>query len=167
MTSHPSVVFIFYILFSTLARSETDSICPDECKFRFCDGTNVYSVPLIGNKPFSSAICAKSGISIGLIASTGEALLVEEEVVPISEWEPQGLRQHFAPSFFKTFSINSTSSGVGREEVQVNQLEFLDERCWILPISSYQVLGQKRNVIGTVETLKGPLLDCISFEMRL
>ncbi len=109
--------------------------------------------------------------------------------VPISKFYRWGMKQNFSPSFFKTFSVRgyytrkwgrkvydpylnygrSTPhkySSVGAETSQQGQIEYLNNRCIILPFKKYQVLDKSgRNVIANVNTNK--FYDCVAFEVDL
>lgn len=134
-----------------------------KCMFKFCDGKRVVYVGK-NDKALTSAICSKKyGVKIGSVDETGEAYLVHYKRIRISKWKPYGLKQSFAPSFFKAYTKHGkNASGVGHEVAQQNQAKFLNKKCWILPLKAYQVWDKKTG--GWVEKYgKDPYVDCISF----
>ena len=121
-------------------------------------------------------------IYVGQTSPFGVSLLpgTEAQMVPISEWAPAGLGQSFAPSFFKadklpglfetccttpttgnTNTVNLRKSFVTHEYPQSNQLDYLNDRCWILPIKEYQTYDNTGNVINNHGT--DDLTDCVAF----
>lgn len=141
--------------------------CYRRCEFYFCDRHSEIHIG-VPDKALSGPIC-KRGNKVGIINS-GEARLVLNHFgfVPISKF-PLGKRtQKFSPSFFKTFAIGSNYkfSGVGHEVPQQNQIDFLKgKKCWILPITAYQVLGAKHNVVNNVHPSKFKT-SCIAFTTK-
>ena len=136
---------------------------PKKCRFRFCDGKRLIVVGK-NDRALTSAICSKKyGMKIGSVDETGEAYLVNKYRTRISRWAPSGLKQPFARSFFKAYTIRGKNqSGVGHEVAQQNQAKYLHRKCWILPLKAYQVWDTKTG--GWVENYgKDPFVDCISF----
>jgi len=168
--------------------------CYSWCRFRFCDGTTKFNIKASApDTPFKGRLCDKYGkIHLGTVDESGEALILSKYhakyPVRISKFHPKGLKQNFSPSFFKTFSVKGyytmkhgekyyspylnhgrytphKYSSVGRETSQQGQIEFLDNKCVILPFKKYQVLDKYgRNVIDNVNT-KNVFRDCVAFKV--
>ncbi len=167
--------------------------CYTRCRFRFCDGTTRINPKLYpSDTPFKGRLCDKyRRIHLGTVDESGEAYVVGRygRRIPISRFSPYGLKQNFSPSFFKTFSVRGyyrtwygkkyynpylnygrytphKYSSVGAETSQQGQIEYLNNRCIVLPFKKYQVLDKPgRNVIANVNTNK--LHDCVAFEVDL
>ena len=168
--------------------------CYSKCRFHFCDGTTKFNAKAYDpDTPFKGRLCDKYGkIHLGTVDESGEALIVSKyygkPAVRISKFHPYGLKQKFSPSFFKTFSVKGyyktkygkkyyspklnhgkytphKYSSVGRETSQQGQIEFLHNKCVILPFAKYQVLDKYgRNVIDNVNTKK-VYKDCVAFKV--
>ncbi len=147
--------------------------CGDECKFSFCYdyhkpsyGLNAFMIGRYSDRPFTPAICDKYGkFVVGVVGSTGEAYVMEDwKKTLISNYSPYGLAQNFSPSFFKTFALDRVQrSGVGHETPQQNQLNYLDNKCIVLPLTAYQKLDKYGHVIDNVHPRGRPFVDCVAF----
>lgn len=163
------LAFIIIALFLSCA-ALSEASCYGTCRFQFCDGTST-----IKAKPDVSLtvpICLRDGKPVGIV-NTGEALLRRRRFVRISKYMPHGLLQNFSSSFFKTYNVRVHSygrkvdrSGVGHETPQQNQIRFLNNKCWILPVTAYQVLNERGYVIDNKHPNR-PLVDCIAFKTVL
>jgi len=114
--------------------------------------------------PRTGAICLNNGSRIGTVDQSGEAFLIGG--TPISKYSPPGLKQRFAPSFFKTLSLRPAHkySGIGHETAQQNQAAFLNDKTWIIPLKVFQILNKKGEVTAEVV---GGRLDCVKFTTSL
>lgn len=158
---------------STMSRTyATGRRCGSFCKFTFCDGARTLTL----GKPdasLSAPLC-KSGMRIGNIAEAGEALVKScNRYIPISHFSPRGLRQLFAPSFFKFYTSQAPSarrggraSGVGHQVPQQNQVRFIKHRCVALPIAEYQALDSAGNVVDNIRPKRTDTSACIAFVTR-
>lgn len=145
------------------------------CRFRFCDGRSKFRLPAKADRAFTGKICSLYGKPIvGHVDSTGEARVVlpYRKVVKISKWSPYGLKQKFSPSFFKSYNVHSYAygkkiafSGIGHETAQQNQAKFLGKKCFFVPLTAYQVLDKKGNVIDNKHPTN-PYVDCVAFRTR-
>ena len=195
MKSTPSSALTVALALS-LASLTLASSCYTRCRFRFCDGSTVFDPKAYApDTPFTGPICDKYGkIHVGAVDESGEALVrarpyYGKHFVPISKYYPHGLKQHFTPSFFKTYSIPGhytlkhglkyyspyhkydyytphKYSGVGHETSQQGQIHFLNNKCIILPLKKYQVLDKYgRYVIDNVNT-HNVYHDCVAFKVQ-
>ncbi len=144
--------------------------CFTGCPFVFCDHKSEFWMPIPG-VAFTGPICYRySKVPVGVIGKSGEAHIVlgdKNRFIPISKWNPPGLRLPFSPSFFKTFPLLSPNflSGVGRETYQSEYHRLLlDRRCFILPLKAWQVLDQRGNVLANKRS--DYWHDCIAFRTR-
>lgn len=109
---------------------------------------------------------------MGHVDSTGEAYFIEHHVpILISTFNHDGLLQNFSPSFFKSFSVDGdlypgNLSGVGHEVPQQNQADFLEGKCVVLPLRSYQILDDFGSIVENVHP-RDDLRDCVSFTTTL
>lgn len=149
----------------------TDASCYSKCRFVFCNRRSSFKVGVQTRYPFTGRICLP-GTNLGHIDSTGEAYNVDYYPVPISKYYPYGLKQKFSPSFFKSLRIRGhfagrkiDFSGVGHEKPQNNQGDFLNQKCWALPVTAYQVLDNNGYVIANKHPRR-PLVDCVAFKTR-
>lgn len=144
--------------------------CFRTCQFSLCPSSPFYPVG-IPDVAFTPPICKRDTL-IGHVDSTGEAyFVVDGEAVPVSQYVPPGLNAPFSPSFFKSMSADGTvypgdRSGVGHENLQENQADFLDGQCVVLPLRSYQVLGHYGQVVENRHP-SDDLRDCVAFKIRL
>lgn len=153
-------------------KCHSDTTCYDKCRFRFCDYRTTFKVAMMNDVPFADAICAKDGTRIGHVDSTGEAFIFyKHNFARISEWYPHGLKQNFSPSFFKSFGIykrygNSVDlSGIGHETPQQNQVHFLHKKCFVVPLTAYQILNEKGHVVDNLHPKRDrALYDCVAFK---
>jgi hypothetical protein len=139
--------------------------CYNSCRFKFCSNTDTLTIgqPDVALGP---AICDKYGqVCVGHVDSTGEAYVVDYDPKRISQWSPSGLKQNFSPSFFKSYGLPDGRSSVGHEVPQQNQGNFLHNRCFILPLTAYQVLNKPGGVV--IDNIhpqpSTSLTDCIAF----
>lgn len=163
----------FLLVLALTAFLAVDAACyNDKCKFRFCNDEATFYLPAKPAISFTDRICSRDGPVIGHIDSTGEALVVlSKGYVPISKWYPAGLKQYFSPSFFKSLNVRVDGdgykpafdfSGVGHENTQQNQADFLKGQCFFLPLTAYQVLDEARNVVDNKHP-RNPTVDCVAF----
>ncbi len=125
-------------------------------------------------------------IYVGQTSPFGGSLIAgtHPEMIPISKWAPVGLIQSFTPTFFKADhlpglfdtccttpadnninTVNLRKSFVTHEHPQSNQLNYLRDGCWILPVKNYQAFdnsGNVRNYLGTDD-----MTDCVAFITRV
>jgi hypothetical protein len=141
--------------------------CGEYCRFTFCPDQPYLSLGT-PDTAISNAICDKyHKIYVGHVDSTGEACVEEHKgCTPISHYYPSGLLQKFSPSFWKSFGLYYHDlSGVGHETPQQNQASFLHGKCFVLPLTAYQVLsGPYGNVIDNVHPTN-PHVDCVAFSV--
>jgi hypothetical protein len=141
--------------------------CGDSCRFTFCPSQSYLSLGT-PDTAISNAICDKyHKIYVGHVDSTGEAFVEKHGgFTPISQWSPPGLLQHFTPSFWKSFGLKYNDlSGVGHETPQQNQ-GFLHGKCFVLPLTAYQVLsGPYGNVIDNVHPTN-PYAENVAFNLH-
>jgi len=173
--------------------------CYKQCKFRMCNNPAVIHVGKgLGVPPAIEAICGITTLPkfIGEIGKTGEAIYAGEVTNPTSadfvdgptdlgpgyalrQWHPPGLRQYFAPSFFKaghlprTFetcctpsspsgnTVKLSKSFVTHQAPESNQRDYLHNKCWILPILNYQTYSARGFAINNRG--KNSTSDCIAF----
>lgn len=161
----------FALALALAAIAVSEASCYNKCRFRFCDYRSTFKVGVKNDLPFTGPICAKDGTRIGHVDSTGEAYITYKyRVTPISKWHPYGLKQKFSPSFFKSFGIYKyygkyvDLSGIGHETPQQNQAHFLNRKCFIVPLTAYQVLDKRGNVVKNVHPRGYPLRDCVAFK---
>lgn len=142
--------------------------CDCTCRFEFCGKQTGFKVSGVTDKPFTGKICSKGHEVIGTIDESGEAHLIDHKISKISKLIFPGLQQRFSPSFFKTFTVDDQkNSGVGHEVAQTNQAQFLDNKCWALPIRGYQVLNAEGNVVDEKHPRGNPLHDCVCFTTHI
>jgi hypothetical protein len=164
-------LFVLAIALCAAASSAVGKGCGYQCKFTFCPNQGPLSLGQ-PDKALTGAICDKYGhIYVGHVDSTGEAYVEHYygAKTPISLYQPQGLRQAFSPSFWKSYGFDYYHgkrvdlSGVGHETPQQNQADFLHGKCFILPLTAYQVLdSQYGNVIDNKHPTD-PFVDCVAF----
>lgn len=175
-----TITITVMFLFSSVSLSEATYVAPPrtpcytKCEFHFCDKSTVLEVSDTTDKTVTAPICRGYSDDVGVVGATGEALrYYSGYFTPISKWYPKGLEQYFSPSFFKAFSFGYYSeylghSGVGCEVAQQNQLDFLDDECWVLPINAYQVLAGNGTVIDNVHRAgSSPYTHCIAFKTEV
>lgn len=163
-------LFVTVTILSVLVAGSFGKLCYDKCMFNFCDHGNFLSV-LHSGEPMTKPIC-KGDEPIGLVTSTGQALLYKSgRFTPISKWSPPGLKQRLAPDLFMAYDFPEESehcytSGVGYR-VLPEHIDFLSDKCWVLPITSYEVMDED----GFPEDMKpknpNPYTHCIAFTSRL
>ncbi len=164
------IVFGTVLAFSAVAAAQE---CFTGCRFEFCDGRHEFWLRRAG-VPFTGAICYKDfDTPVGVVGESDEAYLVEFGREPrftaISKWRPPGLRQHFSSSFFKTVTLRRNSyylkhSGVARETFQQNQRDFLDRRCFIRSVQTWQELDRFGRVV--INRPSDDWADCVAFRTR-
>lgn len=147
--------------------------CGGHCRFTFCGGSRgPFELNRRNNdKAFTPAICEKRGrIIVGYVDRPGEARISVRgnRKIPISSFKPRGLRQNYSPSVFKAANLPNKKmrSGISHEVFQQNQIDFLNNKCVIVPLAKYQVLDRHGNVIDNVNSRK-PLRDCVAFVTRV
>ena len=107
---------------------------------------------------------------VGSVDSTGEPLVVlsHGKHIPISSYKPAGLRQHFSRSTFKSYYFgHAKRSGVGHKAFQQNEINFLDDKCIILPLTANKVLNHNGNVVDNVHFRHSPRYDCVAFKTNV
>lgn len=156
---------VFFALLALTASTVSGSACYPLCRFRFCDGKNAFLVGVQADVAFTGRICSKFGVKVGRVDRTGEAYLFKKKplaFIRISQYKPDGLEQNFSPSFFKSYNVDG-GSGIGHEVPQTNQADFLNGKCFFVPIKAYQVLNDKGNVVDNVHPTN-PFRDCVAFK---
>lgn len=140
------------------------------CKYTFCgNGPIRFKVGQSG-EAFTGHIC-KGRKPVGII-NFGFAYHLTEDphywyFNPIEHWEPRRLKQNFSPSFFKTFKVGNTRSGVGHETPQQNQLSFLNRRTFVLPLKSVQHIDHTFTTVKNDNHPHHAIEDyCIVFQTR-
>lgn len=82
--------------------------------------------------------------------------------VPISKFRSGDAMPNFRKNYFDIFKLPFVpGQGPGRKPSRGNQESFLDKLCVILPILSYDVVDERKNILRTIAKT-GPS-DCISF----
>lgn len=156
---------------------EKKDACGSTCEFTFCDESGLESSGKIydlkgssSDKAFTKAICrADKGKHIGVVGSTGEAYYQSKDgsKTLLSAWSPSGLEQQFSSSFFKTYSLgNDKYSGVGHEEPQENQGKYLNNKCFVLPITAYEVLDHQTGTVIDNKHPKDSFKACVAFNTK-
>lgn len=117
------------------------------CRFVICRGTQT-SFLAAPNTALSSPICRRDQ-NIENILSTGQAQIKGSDgnLIPISEWRPDGLEVPFTSGALFADAIPGRDlSGLARLPAVGNQNDFLDQACVVVPIRSYEriVNGKKR-----------------------
>ena len=115
---------------------------------------------------------------IGIVNVDEPYVYKNKQLTKISEYRPTDLKQGFSASVFKTFRWFGGStidpfyhgSGVGHENLQQNQRDYIDNLCVVLPINSYQVLNGTNarydtRVIKNVHTTARS--SCVAFKVML
>jgi hypothetical protein len=148
------------------------SACASRCRFDFCPENYArYDVLGTPDEPFTNAICdAARNEYVGIVGRTGEAVVQVPGGgrVPISKWRPDGLLEPFADSFFKSYIVAETHSGVGRQIAQQNQLGFLNRTCFELEVVDYQKLSWDGKVVLENAHVSGSAdVDCVAFMTSL
>jgi hypothetical protein len=149
--------------------------CGGYCRFTFCpyQGFVGLGQPDVA---LTTAICDKyNQINVGHVDSTGEAFVYDpyyRYYTRISQYSPAGLAQNFSPSFWKSYGLYSyfngqyhDLSGIGHETPQQNQAYYVKGKCFILPLTAYQVLDRPYgNVVDNVHP-NNPFVDCVAFNV--
>lgn len=172
MSSKTSAVFATLLLALLAASPARATLCYDKCIFRFCNFhvsfTTGRGTPDIA---FTRAICLKQkehNRKVGIVGRSGETrVMIDGKAVPISQWHPAGLKENFRASFFKTFIIEPEGniSGIGHETVHRNQKDFLNDKCFVVPLEMYVKLNQFDTEIANVfPSTDEPLKNCIAFK---
>lgn len=149
------------------------SECGQFCRFHLCKFNGhslrlpdtsfiILNAPNVATAPY---IC-RSQTSIGQITGTLEASVADgDRLVPISNWSPRGLEKPFAPNFLGAGKIPLLPwSGVTRRAVEEDQWSFLHDKCFVLPVTGYQIIRS-----GTYRVLRNQRLkqsdrsNCVSF----
>jgi len=133
----------------------------------------------IHDRSFTPRIVSREngGPLLGHVASTGESCVIpkgDSKPYRISLFRPEGLRQSFSPSVFKSFEYEyyHAASGIGRETLQANQAQFLDGLCVITPLTAYQLLDETYYYNPYYEKVVGnehPIDfggDCVAYYIR-
>lgn len=164
-----SAITVFFSALSSAAKlhpvRQAFKPCYNSCRFRFCDYKIHFKIGEQHGMAFTGAICSNLGTRIGLVKTTGEAYVFDgRNVVKLSKWLPKGLNKLFSATFFKSYTLHDQNlSGIGHEEMKKNQLWFLNNRCFVLPLTSYQVLHRFGYVVGVKHPKGSPFLDCVEF----
>jgi hypothetical protein len=177
MTFNQRVFLLAAFVCAVVANALEDSspACGYQCRFIFCPAQG----PVTLGKPdvsLTNPICDKHGkIHVGHVDSTGEAYVDEDHGYKtlISKFSPPGLTQNFSPSFWKSFDFNyhyngktHDLSGVGHETPQQNQASFLLGKCFILPLTAYQVLDKPYGNVIDNKHPTDPFVDCVAFTVN-
>jgi len=161
-----SIVVQVLGLFLISAQAIPQGTIPKCERCRFFAGIaclNLFPSEMAGTGPISGIA---GPLSVGLVGSSKEAYVcIDDEPVPISEYEPEGLSQPFSESFIKVYPMNNSNqcqrSGVGHEVPQGNQAEKIAGRRVILPLGAYQTVEDTCNVVENVRP-HDDFLDCVS-----
>lgn len=163
----------FLLVLAAAAFAVSEATCYNRCRFRFCNGKSKFYLPAKPDRAFTGKICSRWGNRvIGHVDSTGEARVVlrHRKTVRISKWHPWGLKQKFSSSFFKSYNVHRyykgrkiAFSGIGHEVPQQNQRRFLKNRCFFVPLTAYQVLNRKGNVVANRHP-RNAHRDCVAFK---
>ena len=140
------------------------SNCARQCLFRFCrfNQAQLFGAPLKSNFP---TICRRNQ-DISRIISVGEASikLPNNTQIPISQWRPDGLNPPLPKRHFKIRPVfGEENSGLVVSPARGNQNEFVNERCFLLPILKYErKFGNSVRVVNT----KSRSGSCLAFTSR-
>lgn len=172
-------LFLILGLLATFSLHATAQQCGRTCKFRLCraDGSDFNLRPkgtrILLRAPktsLSAYLCRKfpGGRSLGRVRSTGEAIISGKfPPVAISKWRPAGLSPKFSKRYFKLINILYLGGlqGIGRIQPKGNQEDFLDDKCVVLPITTYDIVDGSGKVFRTISST-GPK-DCVAVKTRV
>lgn len=155
----------------TLSRARVGP-CGDGCEFSLCNSNGIQeffvdqSAFTILNAPKVAAtpyICREDE-EVGLVLRSGQVKVVQgDKLVPISKWQPRGLKKKFKRNFIKTFKIpNLPRAGFGRLSSTTNQWSVLHDRCMVMPISRYQRIDKRTGTPLKIINSSGKN-SCVSF----
>mmetsp|Transcript_23148 Transcript_23148/g.56534 ORF Transcript_23148/g.56534 Transcript_23148/m.56534 type:complete len:186 (+) Transcript_23148:217-774(+) len=169
------VVLAVFESFPVSGATPIESICHTSCEFHFC-GTDRFRVQRynIGaaQKAFTGPICRGSEV-VSHVSKLGEALVSSDDgasYVSIGEFAPPDLETRFSSTFFRVYPIDEgrrvgsvATTGVGHEEPQGNQDNYLDGLCVKVPITRYE----RDRGSGLVEEVQASDLEsaCVSLEL--
>ena len=140
----------------------------DSCDFTF-EGVN--SVPTFdvsgkADEAFTPRIIRKSALNasvIGVVNSQAgefEPIFADTNLPISSEGTP-----NFAPTAFKTYSLENGGSGIRHQTFHGNQLSVADDRCVVVFFQSWQVLDAADGaVIDNMNLLKRDNSSCVAFQ---
>eukprot|EP00181_Compsopogon_caeruleus_P001179 CAMPEP_0184687116 /NCGR_PEP_ID=MMETSP0312-20130426/25170_1 /TAXON_ID=31354 /ORGANISM="Compsopogon coeruleus, Strain SAG 36.94" /LENGTH=266 /DNA_ID=CAMNT_0027142887 /DNA_START=506 /DNA_END=1303 /DNA_ORIENTATION=- len=114
------------------------SICPSRCRYHFCGGADEV-LPIGTELGLSSATVCLEGSPTSLSHALGEARVgVGTDWIKISDYHPGGLTENFSRSWFRSFSfgVGNNITAVGHDQPRGNQLQWLDQKCLVLPVHS-------------------------------
>lgn len=159
----------------SLSERQRNPACGDFCRFRLCNfnGSSIgsFTLPVASYvilndflRPTLPYVCLPS-VRIGQIPRTGEARVFDRRsYVPISSFSPRGLSKPFGRNAILLHQIKFTPwSGVSRPNLNVDQWPFLNRRCMILPIRTYQVLDPSTLRPKRTVRTAGSRNDCVAF----
>lgn len=159
--------FFLRVIFAFFAVSvAAQQPCYTACKFSFCSyGAAEFAVAFEPGAPFSNIMCMRPPRRLGKVYSFGEAHVMPSRMA-ISEWKPPGLQQGFGKNFFKPFHfINTAYTGMTHEKTQRNQRTFLNQTCFAVPITSYQIIDTKNQHVQYVNNFTADkFTDCIALK---
>ena len=168
----PTTTIFLFALIAAVTATRTGPCYPG-CKFYLSSSTGFtqeYAVAYgEAGRPFTNVFYNANSKVIGKVHSLGEAYNVDNPLRPIriSAWQPKGLSRSFYSDFFRPVSFpNTLFSGVTHAKVYGNQKQFLNKRCWVLPITDYTqlVVRAKKLVEGRRVHPKSKLRDCVAIE---
>lgn len=166
-----TTITIIAVMLTFTSGTVVSGDCYRQCRFYFKASEFAIS-PLDAGRGISNIIYLRNEgtgdnrLRFGKALVMGEALEVSDPTrpVPISLWRPRGMTRRFTPTFFKPFQFPGLAySGITYEKATQHQMNFLNERCWILPILKYQLIVKRNTVVRVVQG-KDPLHDCIAFK---
>lgn len=152
-----SAVFtvVIVIIADFLSIGQCATLCSTPCRFTFCSSARTISLSTPADTPLEGPVCLAK-VPVGVL-NTGPAFVrFGGTYIPLSDFSPPGLMQTFAPSFFKAYG-----AGVGHQAIQKGQQGFLNNKCIVLPVLTYQNLSG--GIVSSNIQLSRPLRDCISF----
>lgn len=130
--------------------------CYPKCAYKFCNLEDSFELT-VKDLPFTTAICYK-GKPVAPGIATSEAYVGTMPEKLISEAELPGIAPMFSSSFLKGYS-GKNYSALSHGEIMGNQLQYLNETCFKVPIASVQV---KEGETFVNKNLNDPATDCIS-----
>lgn len=169
------MTFTSFYLISLLLFSLSTAIgpCYPGCKFYLSSSvgfTQEYAVAFgEAGRPFTNVFHDSNERVIGKVHNLAEAYNVDTPTRPIriSAWRPRGLNQTFNSNFFQPVSFpNTLFSGVTHARVNGNQKKFLNNHCWVLPITDYTSLITRNRSLVKAKRLhpSNTFRDCVAIK---
>lgn len=158
---------------STTRQRRLVEVCGQFCRFRLCNfNGNSFRLDKAAfyllNPPDETLVpyICRSGTSIGRITGTLEPSVADREgLVPISEWSPPGLRKPFSPEFFYAGDISLLPwSSISRRDTLGNQWDFLHDKCFVLPITGFQIIdSDTQRLVRNERVDTSDRSNCVAF----